>query len=198
MSIKHKMEQLITLKGNLVYLKKFDVDMIDELSESLMNMSYETKALTTTAAVFNKSGISNFVEDVIKDSSRIDFAIYLTETDELVGDVALNDIDKQNMHCNIRVAIDNKQNYSKGYGREAMKLAMNYGFGMLNLNRIELDVLEVNTRGIKVYEKLGFEREGLKRKACYYNYSYHNLISMACLRADFIKIYSECTQDDLI
>jgi len=198
MSDKHIMEQLITLKGHSVYLKRLDVDMIDELSDAFMDMSFETKVLTTTAVVFNRSGIRNFVESIIKDSSRIDFAIYSVETNELIGDIALNDIDSRNMYCNIRVAIDNRKNYSKGYGREAMKLAMNYGFGMLNLNRIELDVLEVNSRAINVYEKLGFEREGLKRKACYYNYKYHNLVSMACLREDFINIHEDCLVDDLL
>ncbi|GAM15090.1 hypothetical protein SAMD00020551_3246 [Mesobacillus selenatarsenatis SF-1] len=36
---------------------------------------------------------------------------------------------------------------------------LDYGFGILNMHRIELEVFAYNPRAIHVYEKLGFKQE---------------------------------------
>ena len=45
---------------------------------------------------------------------------------------------------------------NKGYGTEALKRSVEYGFGELNLRRIYLGVYADNPRAIHVYEKCGF------------------------------------------
>lgn len=185
-------EQLITLRGNSVYLKRLDVDMFEEIAKNLMNTSYQTKVLTSTPVVFTKSGIKNFIENAIKDSSRVDFMIYSVATDEMLGDMALNEIDTRNRSCNIRIAIDSSSNYGKGYGQEAMKIALNYGFGMLNIHKVELSVLPSNERAIRVYEKLGFIREGIRRDAQFFNHKYHDMIMMGLLENEFLEKNIDC------
>jgi ribosomal protein S18 acetylase RimI-like enzyme len=49
------------------------------------------------------------------------------------------------------------------------------------LTRVELTVREENTRAIVLYERFGFEREGLKRRAVRVDGKYGNLICMALL-----------------
>ena len=51
----------------------------------------------------------------------------------------------------------------------------------VGIERIELNVLEDNTRAIRLYEKFGFEVEGIKRKAVKINGDYMNLVMMAKL-----------------
>ena len=60
-----------------------------------------------------------------------------------------------------------------------------YGFNVLNLNRIQLHVAAHNSRGIKAYEKVGFRREGLLRQAMYQNDRYFDFYVMAILRNEF-------------
>lgn len=184
-------EQLITLSGNSVYLKRLDMDKFEEVAENLLNPNYETILFTTTPVIFTKSGIRSYIENVVKDRSRIDFLIYSKETDEIVGDVALNEIDSRNRCCNIRIAIDSSANFGKGYGKEAMLLTLNYGFGMLNLHKVELSVLPSNERGIHLYEKLGFKREGVRRDAQFFNHKYHDMITMGLLENEFQEIHLE-------
>ena len=45
---------------------------------------------------------------------------------------------------------------NKGYGTEALKRSVEYGFGALELRRIYLAVYADNPRAIHVYEKCGF------------------------------------------
>lgn len=184
-------EQRLFLKGEKVYLKRIDRDMIDQMVKALDDMSCETKVLTTTGKVFNRSSIERYLNAVVEASDRIDFGIFTVKEDQWVGDVVLNDYDPNSGICNLRVAIDKKTNFGKGYGQEAMFLAMNYGFGMMGVRRMELEVLADNPRAIHVYEKLGFVKEGLRREACYFNYKYHNMVTMACLKRDFLRQFPE-------
>src|SRR5207244_2611241 len=57
--------------------------------------------------------------------------------------------------------------WSQGYGTEAMRVVLRYGFDVLALNKISLDVLEYNTRALRTYERLGFQREGVHREDIY-------------------------------
>ncbi|WP_084219624.1 GNAT family N-acetyltransferase [Jeotgalibacillus soli] len=68
--------------------------------------------------------------------------------------------------------------FNKGYGTEALKL-LDYGFGMLNLHRIELDVYNHNDRGMHVYKKIGFKQEGILRVYLFINHRYYDLIMMS-------------------
>ncbi len=51
-----------------------------------------------------------------------------------------------------------------GYMREALTALISYGFGELDLNRIEADVDPRNARSVRSLERLGFVREGLLRE----------------------------------
>jgi RimJ/RimL family protein N-acetyltransferase len=51
----------------------------------------------------------------------------------------------------------------KGYGQQAMELAKQYCFSNLAYHRLWLDVFTDNSVAIAVYEKAGFQREGLLR-----------------------------------
>jgi RimJ/RimL family protein N-acetyltransferase len=60
--------------------------------------------------------------------------------------------------------------------QKALQLAQHKG-----LTRIELTVREHNQRAISLYEKLGFEREGVHKNALLFEGQYENLICMALL-----------------
>ena len=49
---------------------------------------------------------------------------------------------------------------NKGYGTEALKRSVEYGFNELGLNRIYLGVYVNNPRAIHVYENCGFKEYG--------------------------------------
>ena len=57
----------------------------------------------------------------------------------------------------------------------------------MNLNRIELGVLGSNISGLKLYEKVGFKREGVKRQSIYKNGKFVDVIMMAILKEEFCK-----------
>lgn len=66
---------------------------------------------------------------------------------------------------------------------------LEYGFGILNLHRIELDVYSINERATHVYEKIGFKIEGVKRENWYYDHQYYNSIIMSILDYEYRDLY---------
>jgi RimJ/RimL family protein N-acetyltransferase len=92
------------------------------------------------------------------------FAVRPLESDELLGLIFLDGILWSNRTAWIALAFGEEQNRGKGYGYEAMQLLLRFAFHELNLHRVQLSVFEYNIRAIKLYEKLGFVREGAQRE----------------------------------
>jgi RimJ/RimL family protein N-acetyltransferase len=120
------------------------------------------------------------------DNSRASFMIDLPDDSRPIGEVVINQIDHDNNNANIRIAIFSPQDYGAGYGSEAMRLMVDYGFRVLKLHRIELDVFTFNPRAVHVYEKIGFKREGLLREVMLYDGTYHDAIIMSILDREWI------------
>lgn len=54
-----------------------------------------------------------------------------------------------------------RNNWRQGIMTEALSAIIDYGFGEMELNRLEAVVMPENTASIKILEKLGFRKEGL-------------------------------------
>ena len=61
------------------------------------------------------------------------------------------------------IFIGDRDYWSKGYGTDAMRLIVQFGFLELNLRRITLALNSYNTRALKTYQKVGFVVEGVQR-----------------------------------
>lgn len=189
MSFKLTTKSNLDLTGEKVYLKVLDKKYADEYLKLTYDMDPESRLFTGTHTFFNVTQIENYLEDISTDNSRIDFLIFDKESTSIVGEVVLNDINRKDRRCNLRIGIFNKNNFSKGYGTEAIILALNYGFGMFNLHKIYLDVLNFNDRGVHVYEKIGFIKEGVLREDIYFNHRYYDVIMMSILENEFKERY---------
>jgi RimJ/RimL family protein N-acetyltransferase len=108
--------------------------------------------------------IEKWFEDWQKSERDVSFAVRLLADDSLIALVALEDILWSHGVAWLGIGIGDREQWGKGYGREAMELALRYGFHELNLHRIQLTVFGYNERAIALYEKLGFRREGVFRE----------------------------------
>ncbi len=83
------------------------------------------------------------------------------------------------------------QSWGKGYGTDAMRVILRYGFTELNLKRITLGVFGYNARAIRSYEKAGFTVEGRMRKALYRDGSRADIVFMGILRDEWQALNGE-------
>ena len=130
----------------------------------------------------------NWYDNLPKRQNDFLFAIVILKENEeeiLIGNCGIHEVNWKDRVGVCGIMIGEKSYWGKGYGTEAMELLLNYGFKVLNLNRIELLVHDFNERAIKCYEKLGFIREGLTRQAVFVNGNYHDTLIMGLLQQEW-------------
>jgi ribosomal-protein-alanine N-acetyltransferase len=87
------------------------------------------------------------------------WAIVPDELGVSVGSIGFVTFDEANRTAEIGYAIA-RAHWNRGFATRATRLAVDYGFHTLGLQRIEALVFPFNTASIRVLEKLGFQREG--------------------------------------
>jgi diamine N-acetyltransferase len=107
------------------------------------------------------------------------------ETWKAIGNTSFMDIDWRNRLAEVGIFIGEKEYWNRGYGSDTMQLMLAHGFQTLNLNRIWLRVYENNIRGIRAYEKAGFQHEGKLRQAVYLNGRYYDVLLMSVLETEW-------------
>lgn len=81
-----------------------------------------------------------------------------------IGSVYLRDIDREKGEAEYGVFIGESDALGRGYGTQAAKQMLDYGFGTLGLIKIFLRLLEDNPRALKSYEKAGFQLQTDRRE----------------------------------
>jgi RimJ/RimL family protein N-acetyltransferase len=91
-------------------------------------------------------------------------ARFIIETHEGVpiGDVGLLGIHPHG-RAELSVRLGEKAYWSRGYGTDAIRCLLGLAFGGLGLRRVTLITDADNARGIRCYEKCGFQHEGVLR-----------------------------------
>ena len=149
------------------WLNDFEVTDYTGRSSILMSLEDEKDYLTT------------------RKNNSMPFVIVKLENDEMIGTAGLEHINQINKSATLGIMIGEKENRGNGYGEEAINLLLDYGFNYLNLNSINLDVLEINKRGIACYKKCGFKEMGKRRENVFVNGKYYDMVVMDILKGEF-------------
>lgn len=132
----------------------------------------------------SESEFRGVIEQFIKNRFH-PFLISTREDDEPVGWCALVRVNPIARRATMAALIGEKSEWSKGLGQDALRLLLDYGFNILNLNSIELIVHEDNTRAIRCYEKLGFQITGRQREARINGMRKTDIVMMDILASEF-------------
>ena len=91
------------------------------------------------------------------------FAIERREDGVVVGTCTLYALDAQCRRADIGYVLLPSQ-WGRGYATEANTALLDWGFGALDLNRVEADIDPRNVASARALERLGFVREGHLRE----------------------------------
>ncbi|HEY6408043.1 MAG TPA: GNAT family protein, partial [Ktedonobacteraceae bacterium] len=123
----------------------------------------------------------------LKDEKGVMFAIYDVETLTMIGETGLVEINHRDGTAMFGVNIGLKAYWGKGYGTEATRLVLDYGFRFLNLYNIALLTFSFNERAIRAYQKAGFKETGRRRGALLLNGQRYDHVAMDCLASEFVS-----------
>lgn len=107
------------------------------------------------------------------------------ERGRFIGAIRLWRISERNRSAMLTIFIGERSHWGKGYGSDALRLALREAFGPMDLHRVELHVFEYNHRAIRSYEKVGFIREGVRRQALLRGGRYYDILVMGITREEF-------------
>ncbi|MFZ1109818.1 MAG: GNAT family protein [Rhodomicrobium sp.] len=119
-----------------------------------------------------------------KDSSRVVFSIRKQGDLALLGYIQLTDIHPVFRSAVVGVTIGDPANRGKGYGQEALRLCIAFSWNDLNLQRLSLMIAGSNELAMRAYKKVGFEQEGVFKRAIFANGVYMDSTIMGLLRSD--------------
>lgn len=122
-------------------------------------------------------------EAAIRFIEEQDYA-WVIDAGRFIGHVRFHSLVKEDKRAALAIGIDDPEYLGRGYGAEAIKLALTYAFSS-GLHRVSLRVLASNIRAIACYRKCGFVEEGREREAAFINGTWHDDIIMGVLDREF-------------
>ena len=176
----------IKLIGERIYLSPRNNEEIEKFTQWL-NDFQTTDYLGRSSYIITLESEKQYFEETI--DKNYNFFIVTLDDDKLIGTVGLEKFDAINRTATLGIFIGDKEYRSQGYGTEAIKLILDYGFNYLNLNNIKLDLMSFNERALKCYQKCGFKEYGRRRKCKFINGKYYDCIEMDILAEEFKESY---------
>jgi diamine N-acetyltransferase len=173
------------IKGSLVFLRP------GERADIPMFVRWMSDARTTEfLAVRSPIGQAmeeRWFEDMLDHHGRDRwfFVIALLADERPVGSIDLHAVDITNGGAGLGILIGDPADTSQGYGSDAIRALLDFGFGELRLQRVWLDVYDDNARGRHVYERIGFVQEATFRRGLFRHGHYVDVHRMAILRDEW-------------
>ena len=116
-------------------------------------------------------------------NEALNFAITLRTGGNLIGVIGLK-LDRENERGEIGYWIG-KPYWRRGYGSEAAKVVVGYGFEVLKLNRIHAYHFKHNAASGRVLEKIGMRYEGCRRQHIKKWDNFEDIMEYGILKTDF-------------
>jgi RimJ/RimL family protein N-acetyltransferase len=170
-------------KGEKVLLrpmKQEDVARLHEFNQDpelyVLDSSYPRASALQAAQTFYESRTK-------PNEETVGFAI---EADgKYIGDCGLGGLKDRHGNLELGIGIGDRDYWGRGYGRDAVKLLLHYGFHYCGARRIFLTTHAKNERAIRCYLACGFVEEGRSRQAAWIDGEYIDLVNMSILREEW-------------
>jgi len=174
------------LIGEKCYLSPISLDDVERYTEWVNDMEMGL-FMQFSIGIIDLDKERELLQQLMKESFT--FAIVEKDINKAVGNCSLMGISSVHRHSWFGIFIGDKTYWNRGIGTEATNLILDYGFNVLNLNNISLEVFDFNKRAIRCYEKVGFTKVGIRRKYVYIAGNYHDVVIYDILAEEFKSPY---------
>ncbi|PCJ51706.1 MAG: GNAT family N-acetyltransferase [Planctomycetota bacterium] len=160
----HWEDQLPTLESERVslrWLTEADRDDLFAVFSDPEVMQHWSSAAWTEAA--EASSYIASIHEYFGSKELFQFGICLKESNTIVGTCTLSDVDFTQKRAEAGIILG-RPSWGMGLGTESLEILLAWAFKELGLMRIEADIDPNNPRSLALFEKQGFQREGLLRE----------------------------------
>jgi ribosomal-protein-alanine N-acetyltransferase len=179
------MADVIFLKGERIHLRALEERDLNE--NYLQWFNDEDICRYNSHAVFpnTESRMRSYFTFLQNQDRNIVLAIIHTDSKKHIGNVSLQNINWISRNAEFAIVVGDKNFWGDGYGEEAAKLIVAYGFERLNLHRIYCGTLDGNQGMIKLAQKLKMTEEGRRRGAIFKHGKYIDIVEYGVLHKEF-------------
>ena len=114
-------------------------------------------------------------------------AIAERESNKAIGTLIMDEINRQNGTAQIHIKMAKDGARGKGFGTEAVRIAVNYAINEMRLHCIYAEILACNTISQHMFQKCGFKKDGILRARVYKGGKYVDIISYSILSEEIKK-----------
>lgn len=125
-------------------------------------------------------------DENFKNNNGIRWGILLKEENKIIGTCGYHNWNKRHSRAEIGYELS-MDSWGKGYIKEVLKVIIDYGYEVMNLNRIEAVVYPENKASIKSLINQGFKKEGLLEEYAFFRDVYQDLIMFSLLKKNWVK-----------
>jgi len=175
------------LNGNRVRLTALNSADTETIAHWQQDNEYLRLLDAKPAYPKNEMQIAEWVREGQRGRETFLLGIRLQATDSLIGFVEIGDILWAHRVGWLAIGIGEDEQRSRGYGREALTLAVEFAFRELNLYRLQLTVFAYNHAAIALYERLGFQIEGTFREFMERDGERYDMLLYGLLRPEWVR-----------
>jgi RimJ/RimL family protein N-acetyltransferase/catechol 2,3-dioxygenase-like lactoylglutathione lyase family enzyme len=113
------------------------------------------------------------------------FAVIEQSSGHLIGSCGLEQCDGTGRHYAFGYCL-HRHWWGRGFGQEAARALLQFGFDRLQAHRLWAHVFLGNTASMRILEGLGFRREGLALQSLYVRNAWHDILTFGQLRSEWL------------
>jgi len=170
------------IRGEKVIFRAIERDDLQQLRDWRNDPEIRTR--TREFRLLSMENQERWYKALHDDRNTIMFAV-LDGKKSLIGVVGLTYIDWKNRRAEISIYVGDKEAQGQGYGLDALKTIMRYGFHDTNLHKLYAEIFAFNEPSVRLFEKAGFKRDGVKREDQYVDGKYWDTYAYSILEGEF-------------
>jgi RimJ/RimL family protein N-acetyltransferase len=178
-------QPVINLRGALVGLGPLSPEYLD-LYVHWFNDFDARRAYAPPLIPRTRKSCEEWLERVSRgEPGTVQFGIYELSTLRPIGWTQLDGIDRFQQTAEYGIFIGDTTAWGKGYGTETTTMMLEYGFSLLHLHSIMLQVDSDHEPAIRAYRRAGFREFGRQREVRWRERGRCDAIYMECLAREF-------------
>ncbi len=121
---------------------------------------------------------------------RVEFVIMAQPERQPIGTIGLSQIDRYHRSAEYGILLGETAFRGRGFAQAASVALLNLAFGTMALHRVGLRVFADNAPALRLYERIGFRREGVLREPMRGEHGYRDVVMMSLLESEWPPLAS--------
>ncbi|MFH6604221.1 GNAT family N-acetyltransferase [Maribacter algicola] len=167
---------MLKLTGDTIYLRALEPEDLEFLYQ--LENNTDIWEISNTVTPYSKHVLKLYLENAhrdIYDVKQLRLCI-CNKQHRAIGLIDLFDFDPKNRRAGLGIVVLDEIERNKGVGAQAIGMVMEYAFATLGLRQLFANVIEDNEASIRLFEKMGFQRVGVKKDWIFSDKGYKNEI----------------------